>query len=249
MELDHRIDGPEGAPLLVLGASLGTTMELWEPQLAALTRNWRVLRYDHPGHGGSPAHPDPFTVEELAAAVLGLTGGERFVVGGVSFGGAVALTLALTAPDRVDGLILVCSAPRFGEPATWHERAAQVRAQGMAPLVPALLDRWFTDRAAVPVARIEEMLHGVDPASYAACCAALSGYDLTKRLGEVAVPTLVIGAERDPVSPPDQVRAMAEEIPGARMGIVAGAAHLAGYEKPEEVLALMEDFLAERRGR
>ncbi|GAB3896614.1 hypothetical protein GCM10027612_51340 [Microbispora bryophytorum subsp. camponoti] len=156
MNLHHRFDGPPDAPVVVLGPSLGTTLDLWEPQLPALTRTWRVLRYDLPGHGGSPAASgltddeltdDGLTVDDLAAGVLALLdrhGLDTVAYGGVSLGGAVGTTLALRAPDRVASLVLCCTTARFGTAESWHERAALVRAEGTKPLAEATRRRWFT---------------------------------------------------------------------------------------------------------
>ncbi|MEV1176149.1 alpha/beta fold hydrolase, partial [Nonomuraea sp. NPDC049784] len=127
MKLHHRIDGPSDAPLLVLGPSLGTTMEIWQPQLPALTDSWQVLRYDLPGHGGSPPAAAGFTIDDLARAVLDLVETEQFAVGGVSLGGAIATTIATRARHRVRKLVLCCTSAKFGEPGPWLGRAALVR--------------------------------------------------------------------------------------------------------------------------
>ena len=106
----YRIDGPEGAPVLVLANSLGTTWAMWEPQLAAFSGRFRVLRYDHPGHGTTPAVPGPYRIEQLGADVLGLLddiGEERASLCGLSIGGTVAMWLAAHAPERVDRLVVV----------------------------------------------------------------------------------------------------------------------------------------------
>ncbi|HUR06483.1 MAG TPA: alpha/beta fold hydrolase, partial [Nonomuraea sp.] len=173
MKLHHRVDGPAGAPLLVLGPSLGTTLDIWEPQLSALTEAWRVLRYDLPGHGGSAPAASGLTIDDLARAVLDLVDDDladddEFAVGGISLGGAVATAIAAgeqaveqtgqqageqaggqtgqraSGPQtvgprrRVRSLVLCCTSARFGEPGPWLERAALVRASGVAQLAPAL---------------------------------------------------------------------------------------------------------------
>ncbi|GAA4192076.1 3-oxoadipate enol-lactonase [Microbispora amethystogenes] len=236
----HRFDGPPDAPVVVLGPSLGTTLDLWEPQLAALTRTWRVLRYDLPGHGGSPA-ASGFTINDLAAGVLalldrhGLAQGDRRVAyAGVSLGGAVGTALALRAPDRVASLVLCCTSARFGTAESWRERAALVRAEGTKPLVEATRSRWFT--AGFPGAeRYLDMLRGADPEGYAACCDALAAFDVRDRLGEVRAPTLVIAGAEDPATPPAHAEVLAEGIPDAALLVVPGAAHLATAERPDVV--------------
>ncbi|WP_306330579.1 alpha/beta fold hydrolase, partial [Streptomyces venezuelae] len=112
----HRLDGPgHGAPL-ILGPSLGTSLAVWEPQLDELARQHRVLRFDLPGHGRSPA-PGPDTVAGLAELVLALAdrqGWDRFHYAGISLGGAIGAHLAVHRPERVASLAVVCSSARFG---------------------------------------------------------------------------------------------------------------------------------------
>ncbi|MER5996978.1 4-carboxymuconolactone decarboxylase [Nonomuraea angiospora] len=235
MKLHHRIDGPAGAPLLVLGPSLGTTMEIWQPQLPALTESWRVLRYDLPGHGGSAPAAAGFTIDDLARAVLELVGDERFAVGGVSLGGAIATTVAVKAANRVRSLVLCCTSAKFGEPGPWLERAALVRGKGLAALVPTLRTRWFTpgfDGQGVFDRFVE-----VDAESYAACCEAIAAFDLTGRLGEITAPTLVIAGSEDPATPLDHALTLAGDIPGASLTVVPRASHLANVERPDAVTA------------
>ncbi|WP_169946632.1 3-oxoadipate enol-lactonase [Microbispora sp. H11081] len=236
----HRFDGPPDAPVVVLGPSLGTTLDLWEPQLPALTRTWRVLRYDLPGHGGSPSTtgvPRDLTVDDLAAGVLALLDRhdvDTAAYAGVSLGGAVGTTLALRAPDRVASLVLCCTSARFGDPESWRERAALVRAQGTRPLREATKGRWFTP--GFPGAgRYLDMLAGADPEGYAACCDALAAFDVRDRLGEVRAPALVVAGAEDPATPPAHAEVLARGIPGAELLVVPGAAHLATAERPDVV--------------
>ncbi|MFG1863161.1 3-oxoadipate enol-lactonase [Microbispora bryophytorum] len=240
MILHHRFDGPPDAPVVVLGPSLGTTLDLWEPQLPALTRTWRVLRYDLPGHGGSPAASGPtrdLTVDDLADGVLALldrAGLESVSYAGVSLGGAVGSTLALRAPDRVASLVLCCTSARFGTAESWHERAALVRAEGTKPLAEATRRRWFT--AGFPHAeRYLDMLREADPEGYAACCDALAIFDVRDRLGEVRAPALVIAGAEDPATPPAHAEVLAGGIPDAELLVVPRAAHLATAERPDVV--------------
>ncbi|GII96742.1 bifunctional 3-oxoadipate enol-lactonase/4-carboxymuconolactone decarboxylase PcaDC [Sinosporangium siamense] len=236
--LHHRLDGPEGAVPLILGPSLGTSLAVWEPQLPALTRAFRVLRFDLPGHGGSAPLPAR-TMEELAGLVLELADAqewESFHYAGISIGGAVGATLAVHRPGRLRSLAMICSSARFGEPRDWRDRAELVRAEGTAPLVPSAAGRWF----AGPVeTRLLEDLANADPAGYAGCCDALAGYDLRARLGEIAVPTLVLAGRDDPATPPAHARELADGIPAATLTEVPGAAHLAGVDRPEAVTAAL----------
>ncbi|WP_329238618.1 3-oxoadipate enol-lactonase [Actinoallomurus sp. NBC_01490] len=237
--LRHRFDGPDDAPVLVLGPSLGTTMDLWEPQLAALTEAWRVLRYDLPGHGGSGVIHG--TIGDFAAAVAGLLdalGLEKVAYGGVSLGGAIGTTLGVEHPERITSLVLCCTSARFGDPAAWHDRAAKVRAGGLEPLADTFLGRWFTP-AYAGTAAARAMLAHVDAEGYAACCEALAAFDARDRLGEVSAPTLVVAGAEDVATPLSHAEALATGIPGARLVVVPGAAHLANLERPEPVTHAM----------
>lgn len=244
MELRHRIDGPDDAPLLVLGPSLGTTTHLWDPQIPELARTWRVLRYDLPGHGASPAAKGPFGVDDIADAVLALAGPGRFAVGGVSLGGAVALSIAVDHPGRVSELVLCCTSARFGDPETWRQRAARVRAEGMGWLAGMVTARWFTHGAGSEVAEpMQSSLLGTDAESYALACDALAAYDQRDHLPRVTARTLVIAGDRDPATPLAHAELLAEGIPGARLAVVPEAAHLANVERPAVVSGLMSRFL------
>ncbi len=235
MILHHRIDGPDGAPVVVLGPSLGTGAELWNPVLPALTGRWRTLRYDLPGHGGSPAPAKGFTVENLAEAVadkLDTFGIDRFAYAGVSLGGAVGQALALIAPERVASLILICTSPRFGAAGPWRERAELVRREGVGPVADSAPQRWFAPGFEDPEPYVA-MLRATDPEGYAACCDALALFDATARLPEISAPTLVIaGADDLPTPPEGHADRLAAGIPGAALTVLDGAGHLAVAERP-----------------
>lgn len=212
---------------LVLSNSLGTTSELWDRQLPALEPRFRVLRYEHRART---------TVDALARDVLDLLdaeGVERAHFCGVSLGGAVGMWLGANAPDRVDRLVLACTAARFPDPEKYRERAELVRAEGTASLVDATLDRWFTP-AFDERTRFAAMLAATPREEYAAGCEAVAAWDFGARLGEITAPTLVVGGRDDPTVPPEQAERLADAIPGARVVILDGARHLANVERAEE---------------
>jgi 3-oxoadipate enol-lactonase len=246
-ELAHRIDGPDDAPVLVLASSLGATMDMWEPQVPALAGRFRVVRYDTPGHGGSPVPDAPLSIAGLGAELLGLLdhlGAARASLAGVSLGGMTAMWVAAEAPQRVDKLVLCCTSARLGPPELWEERIATVTREGMGPLVEPALERWFSPAA--PAALIEQydaMLRAIPPAGYAACCAAIRDMDQRDRLPRIQAPALVIAGADDPATPPEHADVIAAGIPGARRETVAGARHLANVEHADAVTALMLEHL------
>ena len=156
MRLHHRVEGPPDAPALVLSASLGTTLEAWEPQAAVLTGVLRVVRYDRRGHGGSPVPPGPYSLDELGRDALELLDDlevERASWCGLSLGGLVGLWLGVEAPERIDRLVLACTTAAFLPREQWLERAQRVRAEGVAAIADAVVARWFTSGAPVGARR------------------------------------------------------------------------------------------------
>ena len=230
--------------MLVLSSSLGTTHELWDGNVEALTSRYRLLRYDHRGHGGSEVPPGPYTVEELADDVLVLLdelGLAHVSFCGISLGGAVGMALALRAPERLERLFLCCTAARFGEPETWEERAAIVRAEGPEAVVDGALGRWFTPpfRAAHPdvVERFRRTFVATPREGYAACCDALARWDVRDELASIRVPSIVVASEHDPSTPPPLLVEIAEGIPGATLVVLPDAAHLVNVEQPDAFAA------------
>ena len=245
MTLDHRFDGPEDAPVVVFSNSLGTTLELWNPQVPAFTPAFRMLRYDQLGHGRSDVPPGPYTVEQLGRELLALLdelGLERVSFCGLSLGGAVGQWLGAHAPERIDRLVLAGTSAYFGPPERWTERAAQVEAEGMGPVAAATMVRWFTPDFA-GTATYQETLASTPAEGYIACCNALAVWDFRSELLGISAPTLVVVGAEDPATPPEQAEAIAEGIPGARLAVISGAAHLVNVEQPEAFNRAVLDHL------
>jgi 3-oxoadipate enol-lactonase len=241
VKLHHRLDGPSGAPVLVLSNSLGTSLGMWDDQLPALADQFRVLRYDQRGHGRTPAPPGPYTVAELgrdAQALLDRLGFERVSFCGASLGGMAAMWLAINAPERIDRLVLCCTSAHLPPRETWTERAATVRAQGMDAIVDAALERWFTpalaERRPQAVERTRRALLDTPAEGYAGCCEAIAAHDLRQELGSIRAPTLVIAAADDPATPPEHGQLIVDAIDGARFVALERARHLAVVERPKE---------------
>ena len=239
VELHHRLDGPEDAPVLVLSNSLGTDLGMWDAQLSSLAGHFRLLRYDQRGHGRSPAPPGPYTIAELARDVLALLdrlGLERVSFAGVSMGGMSGMWLAINAPERVERLALCCTSSHLPPQEMWTERAATVRARGMEAVVDAALERWFTPRLAEVrpdvVERTRRTLLDTPAEGYAGCCEAIGSHDLRGELGSIRGPTLVLSAAGDPATPPEHGRQIAAGIDGARFVVLERGRHLAAVEEP-----------------
>jgi 3-oxoadipate enol-lactonase len=245
------LDGPAGAPVLVLGNSVGTSRACWAPQVPVLRRHFRVLQYEHRGHGcaaggWSPAPPGPYSVAELGGDVLALLdahGVDQALYCGVSLGGMVGLWLAAHAPQRIIGLGLSCTSAYLPPAAGWIDRAAQVRAAGTGSIAGAVVSRWFTPafRAAQPdvPAAFAAGLAGTVDEGYAGCCEAIAAMDQRSSLREISAPTLVIAGADDPATPPWHGAVIASGIAGSRLRVVRGGAHLANVSAPGEVTALL----------
>ncbi|KMN77943.1 3-oxoadipate enol-lactonase [Chromobacterium sp. LK11] len=236
--LHYQQDGPADAPALLLSNSLGTTLEMWRPQLAALSRRYRVLRYDARGHGGSEAGPATPRLADLAGDALSLLDAldiERAHFCGISMGGLTGLWLGVHAPERLRSLTVGNSAAKIGETEAWRQRAAQVRAEGMAELAANAHLRWFSAgfcaQAPDTVEQARAWLAATPPDGYAACCEALADADLRADLPRIAAPTLLIAGRQDPVTTAAQAEAMAAAMPDARLALLP-ASHLSNLEAP-----------------
>lgn len=254
--LAHALDGPMEAPVLVLSGSLGTTRAMWQPQVAALALEWRLVRIDHPGHGGSPVWNGPVTVEGIGRSALALLdelGYERASWCGLSLGAAAGQWVAAHAPERIERLILCCTSARFNAPQAYLERAATVRARGMAAVSGAVVARWFTKAFAESrpdlVAQFRSTLEAIPAEGYAACCEAVAGFDGRPDLATIAAPTLVLAGAEDRATPVEHARTLCAGIPGAELTVVAGAAHLANVERPEAVTEAIRNHLRAKTGR
>ncbi|MFF1443425.1 4-carboxymuconolactone decarboxylase [Streptomyces sp. NPDC058295] len=243
--LQYRFDGPEDAPVLILGPSLGTTWHMWDRQVPELAQQWRIFRYDLPGHGGAPAYPVG-SVSDLAGrllATLDALGVQRFGYAGCAFGGAVGVELALRHPERVASLALIAASPRFGTADEFRQRGVIVRTNGLDPIARSSPDRWFTSGFAAAQPAITEwavqMVRTTDPGCYIAACEALAAFDVRAEIGLVGVPTLVLVGSDDQVTGPAEARTLVAGIPDARLAVVPGASHLVPVEQPAAVTDLL----------
>ena len=243
--------GAQSAPVVILGNSLGTNLSMWQPQLADLSRSFRVITFDQRGHGGSPVPPGPYTIAQLGEDIVSLMdqlGVQRASYVGLSIGGMAGIWLGAHAPQRLDRLVLMCTSAHAPPASRWYERVAAVHAAGTtAVIADAVVERWFTPAwsAAHPerVAAHRAMIAATDPDGYSACCEAIAEMDLREELPQVAVPTLVISAAEDLALAPEHQRLIAANIPGARFELVADAAHIASAEQPTVVNRLIEEHL------
>ncbi len=241
-------EGPTDAPALLLLDALGTTVDLWRPQIDHFAA-FRVVRFDTRGHGASDAPPGPYSLDRLgrdALAVLDAAAARRAYVCGVSLGGQTALWLAVHAPERVSGVVAANTGAKIGTTALWNQRIRDAETLGMRALVAPAIARWFTPRFRrtdpETVDRFRAMLGGCAAAGYAGCCAALRDADLRADLPRIECPTLVIVGADDHATPPAAGRAIREQVPGAEL-LALDAAHLANVERAGAFTAAVREFL------
>lgn len=240
--------GPADAPLLLLGPSLGTSADtLWASAARYLRSHLRVVAWDLPGHGRSPA-AEVFGIGDLAAGVVALADrldAENFHYAGDSVGGGIGLQLLLDAPDRVRTATVLCTGAVIGTPDGWHDRATAVRAEGISAVLGGAAQRWFGSGFATRrpdlAAGLLGALRDTDPQCYAQTCEALAAFDVTSRLADITTPVLAIAGAEDVPTPPESLRRIASGVKDGRLEVLDGVGHLAAAEAPALVAALIAE--------
>lgn len=248
--ISWQLEGPDEAPVLMLSNSLGTTMDMWQSQKDAFHEQFRLLRYDTRGHGGSDSPQGGYSLDRLGRDAVELLDAlyiDRVHFCGLSLGGMTGQWLGVFAPDRLERLVLANTAAYMGPPAGWQTRIDLVLQKGMVEIANPVLERWFTPnfRASTPAVMgdIKQQLLTTDGGGYAGCCAAIRDMDLRPIINQISCPTLVIAGTLDPATPPLQSRAIASAISGAQF-MQLEAAHLSNIEQAEQFTNSVLDFLS-----
>jgi 3-oxoadipate enol-lactonase len=252
--LNYQIDGDRNLPMLILSPSLGSTLEMWEPNLERLLKDFAVLRHDHLGHGKSSAPDHPYTLKEVGSELLAITqkeGISQFYFAGISLGGLLGMWLGINAAEKVRGLALFCTNSSFAPPQRWQERAALVRKEGLRAISEASLERWFTPAYLAKdgnrATALKVMIESNSTIGYANSCAILENTDLTQKLSQISAPTLVVAGQSDPTLEVAVIQEMAALIPDSTFRVIEQAAHLATYEQPDIACAMIsEQFLGRK---
>ena len=247
--LHYELAGPAGAPVVVLSNSLGTTLEMWAPQVEALARTFRVLRYDTRGHGRSELPPPPYAIDDYGRdvlALLDLLDIERAHFVGLSMGGLTGQWLGIHASSRIDKLVLSNTAACIGKPEGWRERIELVRSRGLDEVAAGSPARWFTQAFAAAhgptVEALTARLRTLSPEGYAAGCDVLARTDLRGEIARIACPTLVIAGEHDPVTTVADAQFMVDRIRGAQL-VTVDASHLSNVEAAQAFTEALLNFL------
>jgi 3-oxoadipate enol-lactonase len=250
VRLHYELSGTAGAPVLLFSNSLGTNLQMWEGQRAALEDNFRILRYDKRGHGASSVAPPPYRIEQLGQDVLGLLDGlrlDRINFCGLSIGGLTGMWLGIYAPQRLHKLVLCNTGAHIGSLEMWNARIESVRKGGTKAVAPVAVERFFSPefRARSPqaVATAQNVLSEVPTDGYIGCCSALRDADLRDRISGIRVPTLIIAGSKDNATPPTLGQELRDHIPGSQY-VELPAAHLSNIEAAAEFNAALIEFLS-----
>jgi 3-oxoadipate enol-lactonase len=248
--LFYTLSGKTGAPVLMMSNSLGTTLDMWQPQLGAMESEFHLLRYDMRGHGNSDLAEEACSISTLGRDVLALLDElriDKVHFCGLSVGGVIGQWLGANAPERLGCLILSNTAAKIGTPESWDKRIADVEQHGLASITEAILERWFTPafRLASPdaVAPFRAMLHASNPRGYVLVCAALRDMDQRNLVQEIRVPTCVIAGEYDPGTTLDDGKFLQSQIPGAIL-VPLPAAHISNVEAAAQFNQAVAEFLS-----
>lgn len=248
-EISYELHGKEGSPWLVLSHSLACTVRMWDPQIETFKGGYRILAYDMRGHGASAAPKGPYALDMLAEDVLALmksVGVKRATFIGLSIGGMIGQTLALKNAAPFNGMVLADT----GHTQTpdmikqWQDRIRIAESQGMGPLVPPTMERWFTApfRSSPPAQAIARLIADTPVAGYVGCGQAIMKLSTTARLKDIRLPVLAITGEADGAAA--ATRHIGESIPGARFVSIPNAAHIANVEQPEAFNRPLREFLS-----
>ncbi|MDP9146923.1 MAG: 3-oxoadipate enol-lactonase [Acidobacteriota bacterium] len=252
LRMHYQVDGPEHAPTLVLSNSLGTTLELWDPQITDFSRKFRVLRYDSRGHGRTTVTLGEYSVELLAKDVIALMDAlniERAHFCGLSIGGMTGMWLGANAAARLNKLVLCNTSVKIGTVESWKARIDAVRQGGMKNVAESVIERWFTAdfraREPIAVAQTRKMIEGTDASGYMASCAAVRDFNFGDHLREIGAPTLVVAGAKDPATTPADGQRLAGQIPGAKY-VELNAAHISNVEEAKHFTEHVGAFLEDR---
>lgn len=241
--------GKPGRPVLVLSHSLGADLSMWDGQIAELSNQFRILRYDTRGHGRSSTSPGPYSVELLGRDVIAMLdslGIESCSFCGLSLGGVIGQWLCLNFPSRIRKLILCNTSAKIITPELWNARIESVRSGGIEAIVSGMVERCFTlsFRKDHPdaIRNVREMVSATDPAGYISCCAALRDADYRELIRSIETPVLVISGVHDPVTPPEDGKYLASMIAGAQY-IELNASHLSNIEAEADFNSAVLKFL------
>ena len=249
--INYQFDGPESGEVIMLSNSLASELTMWKFQAPLLSEaGYRVLRYDCRGHGQSATPPGPYSIGMLtldALKLMDFLGLEKVHFCGISMGGMIGQMLGACYGDRLYSLILCDTASYMPFPEMWDERIEIVRKSGMAALVDATIDRWFTkagqERLQKEVEEVRRMILNTSREGYCGCCAAIRDLDLREAVCGISTRTLIIVGEQDQGTPVSAAEFIKERIASSMLRIIPDAAHFVNMEQAGIFNVAILDFL------
>ncbi len=253
IKIHYRVDGREGAPWVTFINGIANDTTMWDGQVPELAADFRVLRYDARGHGGTQATEGDYTFDMLIGDLLGLWDAldiQKSHLVGLGLGGSTAIGAAIEHSSRLLSLVpCACRADMASDlAAVWPGLVEAVRAGGMEAVAERTVQRWFSDdfKAANPdvLDSVREQILGTNPQGYFGVVAAFLSLSFGDGIGRIAVPTLFVsGAEDQRGGPPAVMQSLADAIPGAKHVSVSGAAHICNIQNPSKFNAALGGFL------
>jgi len=248
-EIYYEIHG-QGDPLLLIHG-LGSNSQDWEMQLPQFSSHFQVINIDLRGHGRSGKPTGPYSIPLFAEDTIQLIRALELSsvhILGISLGGMVAFQLALDSPDLVRSLVIVNSVPEliahnFKDRTDYWKRLLIVRLFGLEKMGQVLAERFFTEPEQEGLREIFVRRWAANhKPSYLASLKAAFGWSVLGRLGEIQVPTLVIGADGDYFSNTEKEQ-YTRLMPNAELIIVENSRHALPAEKPAEFNQIVLNFL------
>lgn len=250
LSLNYATFGDKDKPALLFSNSLGTSYQMWQPQIDELQNDYFIICYDTRGHGQSSAPKGPYSLDQLGQDVIDLLdylNVDKAFFCGISMGGMTGQWLAINYPKRFNHLMLCNTAAKIGSEAPWLERAQLVRAQGLKPIADTAASRWFTasfiENNPTVVKQLSDTLAAGSPEGYASCCEALATADTRQQLKNIEVAVTVLAGEEDPVTTVSDGQYMVDRIANATLATI-NASHISNIEQPQVFNQLIRKYLA-----
>ena len=248
-EINYQTFGDASQPAIIFSNSLGTQLNMWQPQISFFEKKFYVICYDTRGHGASSAPQGPYSIEQLGTDVVHLLDHlniKKASFCGISMGGLTGQWLAIHHPERFNHVIVCNTAAKIGQEQAWNDRAQLVREQGLKPIAETAASRWFTEpfirsNTAI-VESLSNDLGAGSPEGYASCCEALAKADVREQLKNITIPTLVVAGQKDPVTTVADAQYIINHVRSSSLFEI-NASHISNIEQPKAFNQAIFSFL------
>jgi 3-oxoadipate enol-lactonase len=245
------IDAGIGKPLIVFSNSLATDFRIWQDCVDDLAGDFSILLYDKRGHGLSSLGNPPYVIDDHVNDLIGLMdhlGLSGAAIVGLSVGGLIAQGVCHARPDLVSGLVLCDTAAKIGTETMWNDRIAIARDGGLAALVDANMQRWFSPGfhhgRPTDLGGFVAMFTRTPVEAYIGTGMAIRDADFRSKASSILVPTICVVGDQDGATPPELVESTAKLIPGAKFEVIKDAGHIPCAEQPGAVISIIRQMMA-----